>query len=86
MLWLTEGNAPKQLPWSTCNEDLVDLFSTIGKVERAEIQYEPNGRSRGTGVVEFDSAENAETAISKPCPCSLLILDEYVCTSLNKAC
>jgi RNA recognition motif-containing protein len=41
------------------------LFNTIGKVERAEIQYEPNGRSRGTGVVLFDTAENAETAISK---------------------
>ncbi|KAK8236761.1 hypothetical protein HDK77DRAFT_378671 [Phyllosticta capitalensis] len=54
-----------QLPWSTSNEDLVELFTTIGKVERAEIQYEPNGRSRGTGVVEFDSPENAETAISK---------------------
>jgi len=52
-----------QLPWSTSNEDLVELFTTIGKVERAEIQYEPNGRSRGTGVVQFDSAENAETAI-----------------------
>ncbi|KAL1864930.1 g-strand binding protein [Paecilomyces lecythidis] len=55
----------RNLPWSTCNEDLVDLFSTIGKVERAEIQYEPNGRSRGTGVVEFDNAETAETAIAK---------------------
>ena len=53
-----------QLPWSTSNEDLVDLFTTIGTVERAEIQYEPNGRSRGTGVVKFDSRENAETAIS----------------------
>jgi RNA recognition motif-containing protein len=41
----------------------VDLFSTIGKVDRAEIQYEPNGRSRGTGVVQFDDAEIAETAI-----------------------
>ncbi|KAL8703892.1 MAG: hypothetical protein Q9201_002943 [Fulgogasparrea decipioides] len=55
----------RNLPWSTSNEDLVELFTTIGKVERAEIQYEPNGRSRGTGVVQFDSAENAETAISK---------------------
>ncbi|KAI1942177.1 g-strand binding protein [Ophidiomyces ophidiicola] len=55
----------RNLPWSTCNEDLVELFSTIGKVERAEIQYEPNGRSRGTGVVQFDTIENAETAISK---------------------
>ncbi len=55
-----------QLPWSTSNEDLVELFTTIGKVERAEIQYEPNGRSRGTGVVQFDSPENAETAICTP--------------------
>lgn len=53
------------MPWSTSNEDLVELFTTIGKVERAEIQYEPNGRSRGTGVVEFDSQDNAATAIAK---------------------
>jgi len=55
----------RNLPWSTSNEDLVELFTTIGKVEQAEIQYEPNGRSRGTGVVRFDTAENAETAIQK---------------------
>ncbi|KAJ5732618.1 hypothetical protein N7493_004099 [Penicillium malachiteum] len=55
----------RNLPWSTCNEDLVDLFSTIGKVEKAEIQYEPNGRSRGTGVVEFDTPDTAETSIAK---------------------
>ena len=54
-----------QLPWATSNEDLVELFTTIGKVERGEIQYEPNGRSKGTGVVQFDSAENAEEAINK---------------------
>lgn len=41
------------------------MFTTIGKVEQAEIQYEPNGRSRGTGVVRFDNAENADTAIQK---------------------
>lgn len=62
-----------QLPWSTSNEDLVELFTTIGTVERAEIQYEPNGRSRGTGVVKFDSRENAETAISRSSPGSLLV-------------
>lgn len=50
----------------------MELFTTIGKVERAEIQYEPNGRSRGTGVVQFDSPENAETAI-----CELLPLDAW---------
>ena len=54
-----------QLPWSTSNEDLIELFSTIGKVEQAEIQYEPSGRSRGTGVVRFDNADTAETAITK---------------------
>lgn len=54
-----------QLPWSTSNEDLVELFTTIGKVEQAEIQYEPSGRSKGSGVVRFDDAEMADTAISK---------------------
>lgn len=44
---------------------MVELFTTIGKVERAEIQYEPNGRSRGTGVVEFDNQDNSATAIAK---------------------
>ncbi|PHH61628.1 hypothetical protein CDD82_2123 [Ophiocordyceps australis] len=57
--------APRGLPWSTSNDDLVELFTTIGKVEQAEIQYEPSGRSRGTGVVRFDSPETAETAIAK---------------------
>jgi RNA recognition motif-containing protein len=55
----------RNLPWSTSNEDLVELFTTIGKVERAEIQYEPNGRSRGTGVVQFEKDGDAETAICK---------------------
>ncbi|KAG4304653.1 hypothetical protein PORY_002046 [Pneumocystis oryctolagi] len=55
----------KNLPWSTSDEDLVELFTTIGKVERAEIQYEPSGRSRGAGVVRFDALITAQTAISK---------------------
>lgn len=54
-----------QLPWSTSNDDLDELFTTINKVQRAEIQYEPNGRSRGTGVVEFSNQDDAATAISK---------------------
>ncbi|KJZ72376.1 hypothetical protein HIM_08179 [Hirsutella minnesotensis 3608] len=55
----------RNLPWSTSNDDLVELFTTIGKVEQAEIQYEPSGRSRGSGVVRFDTPETAETAIAK---------------------
>lgn len=34
-------------------------------MERAEVAYEANGRSKGTGVVEFGSQEDAETAIAK---------------------
>ena len=65
----------KNLPWSTSNEDLVELFTTIGKVERAEIQYEPNGRSRGSGVVEFAVQGEANTAIGKfPRPIFTLFL------------
>lgn len=43
----------------------MELFQTIGKVEKAEIQYEHNGRSKGTGVVQFESPDNAETSIAK---------------------
>lgn len=55
----------KNLPWSTSNDDLIELFTTIGKVEQAEIQYEPSGRSKGTGVVRFDQLTTAQTAITK---------------------
>ena len=53
-----------QLPWSTSNEDLVELFQTTGKVVEAEVLFE-GGRSKGTGVVQFASVPEAETAISK---------------------
>lgn len=43
----------------------MELFTTIGEVVRAEIQYEPNGRSRGSGVVQFVAEEHAGTAIEK---------------------
>ncbi|KAK4954947.1 g-strand binding protein [Elasticomyces elasticus] len=55
----------RNLPWSTSNEDLIELFQTIGKVERAEIKMESNMRSSGTGVVEFTLQEDAATAITK---------------------
>jgi len=41
------------------------LFTTIGNVKRAEIQYEGNGRSKGSGVVEMEGPELAEQAIAK---------------------
>ena len=53
-----------QLPWSTANEDLVELFETTGTVEQAEILFDGT-RSKGSGVVQFATVEEAETAIAK---------------------
>lgn len=51
-----------QLPWSTANEDLVELFETTGQVELAEILFDGT-RSKGCGVVQFAQIGEAETAI-----------------------
>ena len=59
----------RQLPWSTANEDLVELFETTGQVELAEILYEGT-RSKGCGVVQFAQVQEAETAIGT-CPRTL---------------
>ena len=53
---------PFQLPWSTANEDLVELFETTGQVETAEILFDGT-RSKGCGVVQFSQIAEAETAI-----------------------
>lgn len=52
------------MPWSTSNEDLIELFQTTGEVKEAEVLFE-NGRSKGAGVVQFNTVEEAETAIAK---------------------
>ena len=54
--------AYRQLPWSTANEDLVELFETTGQVELAEILFDGT-RSKGAGVVQFAQVTEAETAI-----------------------
>jgi hypothetical protein len=53
-----------QLPWSTANEDLVELFETTGQVELAEILFDGT-RSKGAGVVQFAQVAEAETAIGE---------------------
>ena len=52
------------LPWSTTDDDLVDLFSTIATVTKTGVQHD-NGRSRGSGIVQFETAEMADSAIQK---------------------
>lgn len=66
------GNGPMSetifvanLPWATTDSDLVELFQTVGRVERAEIQLEASGRSAGAGVVKFDTPASADIAIEK---------------------
>ena len=63
-----------QLPWSTANEDLVELFETTGQVELAEILYDGT-RSKGCGVVQFAQVPEAETAIGT-CWCLLYVFAE----------
>lgn len=53
-----------QLPWSTSNEDLVELFETVGVVVLAEILFEGT-RSKGEGIVQFAQTEEARTASEK---------------------
>ena len=60
------------MPWSTANEDLVELFETTGQVELAEILFEGT-RSKGMGVVQFSNIPEAETAIGQ-CSCYVGLL------------
>lgn len=51
------------LPYITTEGDLFDLFETVGRVTRAEIQLEARGRPSGNAVVEFEMEELADLAI-----------------------
>ncbi|KAG7663325.1 GBP2 [[Candida] subhashii] len=52
------------LPFATQNDDLYELFETVGRTTRAEIQYDPaTGRASGNAVVQFELAELADNAI-----------------------
>ena len=53
------------LPWSVDDDELRKLFAEHGELLSASVvtnRY--NGRSRGFGFVEFESAEDAEAAIT----------------------
>lgn len=54
----------ESLPLVTSVDDLYELFETIGKVTRAELQYDDQGKPSGNAVVEFETEELAELAIS----------------------
>lgn len=51
------------LPFVTSVEDLYELFESIGRVSRAEIQYNSKGKPSGNAVVEYELEDNAQLAI-----------------------
>lgn len=55
----------ENLPFSTQNDDLFDLFETIGRVTKAEIQYQEDGRASGNAVVQFELVESATASLNE---------------------
>lgn len=54
------------LPFSTTNQDLNDIFGQIGAVESCNvIEDRETGRSRGFGFVEMANKEDGERAIAE---------------------
>lgn len=51
------------LSWSTNSETLTGIFASYG-VLSAEVKMGPNGRSRGYGIVHFESNEGAAAALA----------------------
>ena len=54
------------LPWTTTNEELADMFAQFGQVTKAQIVTDRDtGRSRGFGFVEMATDEGAQKAITE---------------------
>lgn len=51
------------LPWSTTSQQLKEVFSEYN-VKTAEVKAGYDGRSRGYGIVTFESEEDAAAAVS----------------------
>eukprot|EP01087_Luapelamoeba_hula_P015371 TRINITY_DN4588_c0_g1_i1.p1 TRINITY_DN4588_c0_g1~~TRINITY_DN4588_c0_g1_i1.p1 ORF type:complete len:271 (+),score=26.84 TRINITY_DN4588_c0_g1_i1:38-850(+) len=51
------------LSWTTSWQDLKDYMRSAGVVTRSDIFLDDSGRSKGCGIVEFSTAEEAQTAI-----------------------
>jgi RNA recognition motif-containing protein len=53
------------IAWRVSWQDLKDHFREIGEPTYAEVFYDGDGRSKGCGVIEFQSIGEAEQAIKK---------------------
>lgn len=47
------------------SKDLYDLFATCGTISSCKVKYNPSGKCKGYGYVQYDSKEHAEAAIAK---------------------
>ncbi|KAF8923482.1 hypothetical protein BGZ58_002901 [Dissophora ornata] len=54
----------RNLPFTTTEQDLRDLFRTCGPIRMTEIIME-GGRPKGSGVVRFEMFESADKAVAK---------------------
>jgi len=52
------------LSWNVAWQDLKDYFKQCGHVVRADVMTGSDGRSKGCGLVEFETPEQAMTAIA----------------------
>ena len=51
------------LSWSVGQDELLAHMSQAGQVMSAEVMYERSGRSRGWGIVEYSTVDEAMMAI-----------------------
>jgi RNA recognition motif-containing protein len=53
------------IPWSTTIDELRDIFAECGGVRDVDIPTGRQGRSRGYGIVEFNTTEEALAAVTR---------------------
>lgn len=53
------------IPWKYTWKELRPMFEECGGIDRAEVVYGRDGRSRGYGTVRFETVEAAQSAIEK---------------------
>jgi RNA recognition motif-containing protein len=53
------------LAWQVAWQDLKDYFKQCGNVVRADVMKNSEGRSKGCGLVEFETVEDAQEAMER---------------------
>ncbi|KAJ3202311.1 hypothetical protein HDU82_007447 [Entophlyctis luteolus] len=66
------------LPYIVAWQDLKDLFRQAGNVVRADVQEGPDRRSKGSGIVAFETPEDAQNAI-----CNITLFFSPVSSYIN---